>query len=76
MYYDKGPQLTAGKLKKYLACIPDDVKIYIGIGDEVAELHYILNQDGNLVLLSDCYMQNASEMNIKTILSFNTRKEE
>lgn len=76
MYYDKGPQLTVGKLKEHLACIPDDVKICIGIGSEVAELHYLLNQDGNLVLHPDCYMQNASEMNIKTILSFNTKKED
>lgn len=76
MYYDKGPQLTAGKLKEYLACIPDDVKICIGIGNEVEELHYLLNQDGDLVLHPDCYMQNASEVNIKTILSFNKRKEE
>ena len=76
MYYDKGPQLTVGKLKEYLACISDDVKICIEIGDKVVELHYLLNQGGNLVLLSDCYMQNASEMNIKTILSFNVRKDE
>lgn len=76
MYYDKGPQLTVGELKKYLTCIRDDVKIYIGIGNEIAELHYLLNQDGNLILHPDCYMQNASEVNIKTILSFNTIKEE
>ena len=75
MHYDKGPQLTVGKLKEYLACIPDDVKICVGIGDEVEEAHYLLNQAGNLVLHPNCYMQNASEMNIKTILSFNARKE-
>lgn len=74
MYYDKGPQLTVGRLNEYLACIPDDVKICIGIGSEVAELHYLLNQDGNLVLHTDCYMQNASEINIKTVLSLNARK--
>lgn len=74
MDYDKGPQLTVGKLKEYLACIPDDVKICIGNGEEVEEAHYLLNQDGNLVLHSDCYMQNVSEMNIKSILSLNARR--
>jgi hypothetical protein len=32
----------------------------------------VLTGNGN----PDCYMQNASEVNIKTILSFNARKEE
>ena len=76
MDYDKGTQLTAGKLKEYLACIPDDVKICIGIGDTNAPARYLLNYDGQLMLHTDCYMQNASEVNIKTILSFNVRKEE
>ena len=41
-----------------------------------APAHYLLNYDEQLMLHSDCYMQNASEVNIKTILSFNARKEE
>ena len=70
MNYDKGPQLTAGDLKRYLAYIPDDVKICVGIGDEYAEAHYILNWNGKLTLHPNCYMQNASEVNLKTIISF------
>ena len=42
MYYNKGPQLTAGTLKQYLACIPDDIKIRVGIGDASAPAHYLL----------------------------------
>lgn len=76
MNYDKGSQLTVAQLKSYLKHIPDDVKICIGIGDSTAPAHYLLNDDGQLMLHTDCYMQNASEVNIKTILSFNTRKEE
>ena len=76
MHYDKGPQLTVGKLKEYLAHIPDDVKVVVGIGDNKAPAHYLLNYDEQLMLHPDCYMQNASEVNIKTILSFNARKEE
>lgn len=40
MDYDKGPQLTAGRLKEYLAGIPDNTNIRIGIGDENAPAHY------------------------------------
>ena len=76
MNYDKGPQLTVAQLKSYLKHIPDDVKIRIGIGDVTAPAHYLLNDDGQLMLHTDCYMQNASEVNINTILSFNTIKEE
>ena len=76
MDYDKGSQLTVAQLKSYLKYIPDDVKICIGIGDDNAPAHYLLNHDGQLMLHPDCYMQNASEVNIKTILSFNARKEE
>ena len=76
MDYDKGPQLTVAQLKSYLKHIPDDVKICIGIGDVKAPAHYLLNHGGQLMLHPDCYMQNASEVNIKTILSFNARKEE
>ncbi len=76
MDYDKGPQLTVAQLKLYLKHIPDDVKIRIGIGDANAPAHYLLNHGGQLMLHSDCYMQNASEVNIKTILSFNARKKD
>lgn len=70
MDYDKGPQLTVATLKEYLSMIPDDVKICIGIGDARAEAHYLINDSGKLVIHPDCYMQNASEVNIKTIISF------
>ena len=75
MDYDKGPQLTVAQLKSYLKHIPDDVKICVGFGDNRAPAHYLLNEDGQLMLLPDCYMQNASEVNIRTMLSFNIRKE-
>lgn len=75
MNYDKGYQLTVSQLKSYLKHIPDDVKICIGIGSDNAPAHYLLNYDGQLMLHSDCYMQNATETNIKTVLSFNARKE-
>ena len=74
MNYDKGPQLTAGRLKEYLACIPDDVKVRVGFGDDSAPAHYLMNCAGELVLHPDCYMLNAEENNIRTILSFNTKK--
>ena len=76
MNYDKGPQLTVSQLKSYLEHIPNDVKICIGIGSDNAPAHYLLNYGGQLMIHSDCYMQNAIETNIKTVLSFNTRKEE
>lgn len=74
MNYDKGPQLTVGKLKEYLACIPDDVKICVGIGPEIEPAHYLLNREGNLVLHPNCYMVDAEENNIHTILSFIGKK--
>ena len=76
MDYDKGSQLTVAQLRSYLKHIPDDVKICIGIGDVNAPAHYLLNNGGQLMLHTDCYMQNAAEVNIKTILSFNAGKEE
>lgn len=74
MNYDKGPQLTVGMLKQYLAYIPDDVKIRVGVGDNAAELHYLQNWKGELLLHPDCYMMDAAESNLQTILSFNTKK--
>jgi len=73
MHYNKGEQLTVGMLKGYLAMIPDDVKICVGIGSEVVELHYLLNRDGNLLLHPDSYMTDAVEENWRTIMSFNTK---
>ena len=75
MYYNKGPQLTVAQLKSYLKHVPDDVKIRVGIGDISAPAHYLLNHGGQLMLHTNCYMENASEVNIKTILSFNTKEE-
>ena len=69
MTYDKGPQLTVGILKAYFACIPDNVPISVGIGDMTEEAHYLINQSGTLVIHPDCYMQDANEMNLKTIIS-------
>lgn len=74
MNYDKGPQLTVGMLKEYLAYIPDDVKIGVAIGDSYAQAHYIQNRAGELILLPDSYMQNAAEANFRTLLSFNIKK--
>ena len=70
MDYDKGPQITVGYLKRFLATIPDDVKICVGIGDASEAAHYLLNDNGMLLLHPDCYMQNANETNIKTMISF------
>ena len=75
MDYDKGPQLTVASLMLYLACIPDDVKVCVGIGDNIAPAHYLINKDGVLVIHPDCYMQNASEMNLKTVLTLNKAHE-
>ena len=74
MNYDKGPQISVGRLKKYLAWIPDDVKICVGIGSVKEPLHYLLNEGGELVLHPDCYMMDAEEENIKTIMSFDVKK--
>ena len=73
MYYNKGEQLTVGMLKGYLAMIPDNVKILVGMGSEVAELHYLINHDGELLLHPDEYMQDAVEENIRTALSFSMK---
>lgn len=70
MNYDKGEQLTVGKLKRYLSCLPDDIKIRVGIGSETAPVRYLLNKGGELLLHPDCYMQNAEETTLKTIISF------
>lgn len=74
MGYDKGQQITVGRLKKFLSYIPDDTKVFVGIGDNYAPVHYLLNYDGNLVLHPDCYMIDAEENNFLTVLSFNTKK--
>lgn len=76
MDYDKGPQLTVGKLKQYLANIPDNVKICVGIGDQNAPAHYLLNRSGELELHPDCYMQDAEFTNLMTVFSFNKKKED
>lgn len=68
MNYNKGPQLTIGDLKRYLEHIPNDVKIYIGIGNINAELHYLSVWNNQLLLHPDIYMQNAEEANLKTVL--------
>lgn len=70
MDYDKGPQLTVRMLKEYLNHIPDDTKVRIGIGDENAPAHYLLNYGGELLLQTDCYMQNAAKTNLTTVLCF------
>lgn len=74
MTYDKGPQITVGMLKTYLACIPDDVKVSVGIGSDREPLHYLLNVGGELVLHPDSYMEDARDTNIQTIMSFNVKK--
>lgn len=68
MHYDKGEQLTVGRLKEYLACLPDDVKVYVGLGNDVAPLHYLLEHKGGLLLHPNSYGKNANEENVKTIL--------
>ena len=67
MNYDKGPHLTVGMLKTYLNCIPDDIKVMIGSGGDTSELNYLLNYDGKLLLHSDSYMEDATEVNLKTV---------
>ena len=74
MTYDKGEQFTVERLKKHLDYIPNDVKICVGIGDDINPAHYINNRDGKLVICVDCYMQDADENNLKTVLSFNQNK--
>ena len=74
MHYNKGEQLTVGMLRGYLCMIPDDVKIFVGVGSEVEELHYLLNHGGNLLLHTDSYMKDSVEENLKTVISFNAEK--
>lgn len=69
MNHDKGDQFTVGKLKEYLSCLPDDIKVYVGIGDSVGPAHYLLEHKGGLLLHPDSYMQNATEANVHTMLS-------
>ena len=73
MIYDKGKQITVGELKGYLSLIPDDVKIFVGIGANVAPLRCLLNHRGELLLHPVSYMVDADTANLKTILSFNTK---
>lgn len=44
MDYNKGSQITVGRLKEYLACIPNEVRVSVGIGSESAPLHYLINR--------------------------------
>ena len=67
-------QLTVGALKQYLACIPDDVKVRVGWGEEDAEACCFENVAGELVILPSCYGEDADEVNLRTIISFQKTK--
>lgn len=70
MNYNKGEQFTVKKLKAYLDCIPDDVKVCVGLGDNIKPARYISNYDNKLTIESDIYMRDADENNLHTIISF------
>ena len=73
MNYNKGSQITVGKLKEYLSCIPDDIKVYIDYGENAKELHYLDNYFGNLLLRSDMYMIDATIHNMATVIELNSK---
>ena len=70
MNYNKGKQFTVKKLKAYLNCIPDDVKVCVGFGSHINPARYISNYNNNLTIESDIYMIDADENNLHTIISF------
>ena len=70
MVKTQGKQFTVKKLKAYLDCIPDDVKVCIGLGDQIKPARYISNYNNNLTIESDVYMRDANENNLFTIVNF------
>lgn len=69
MHYDKGKQITIKDLKRLINYLPDDTKVFVGFGDRVEPLHYLCEYDGGLMLHPDIYGMDATEINIKTIVT-------
>ena len=69
MQYDKGKQITIKDLKRLIKYLPDDTKVFAGFGDRVEPLHYLCDYDGGLMLHPDIYGMDATEINIKTIVT-------
>ena len=70
MNYNKDKQFTVKQLKEYLNYIPEDINVCIGFGDQIKPARYISNYNNQLTIESDCYMRDAVENNLHTIISF------
>lgn len=69
MHYNKGKQITIKDLKSLIKNLPDDVKVFVGYGDRVTPLRYLCEYDGGLMLHTDIYGMDATECNLKTIVT-------
>lgn len=61
-------QFTVKQLKEYLACLPDDIKVYVGYGDSVKPARYLDTFNGNLVIHSSLYGEDAAEYNLMVLM--------
>jgi len=68
MLCNKGKQLSVGKLKKLIEHIPNDIKLYVGMGDNVAPLRYLCEYEGGLMFHTDIYGVDAKICNYQTII--------
>ena len=68
MIYDKGKQLNVGELKKLIEHIPNDTKLYVGVGDNVKPLRYLCEHNGGLMFHTDVYCADAKINNYQTII--------
>lgn len=71
MTYSRRKQFTVDTLRNYLNAIPGEVKVFINWGEATAPACFIENNDGHLIITTDCYKAEPEEINTKTVLSFN-----
>lgn len=74
MWYDRGHQLNTGELKKLLQFVPDNIPLFVGLGNETKPLRYLCEHDKGIMFHTELYETNADENNLKTILMFSNKK--
>lgn len=68
MHYNKGHQLTVGELKALIQLIPDETKMFVGIGDNIEPLRYLCEHNRGLMFHTNVYGMDAISNNVNTIL--------
>lgn len=74
MNYSKGHQLTVGELKTLIQLMPDETKLFVGVGVNIVPLRYLCEHDGGLMFHTDMYGVDAETNNIKTSLLLSKKK--